>query len=301
MIVETGAGLCHIRRIRSAGPYQRLEKDMRKLFLVTILSVFVSMPLLALPDDGTSTSSGNARKSASSSLDDISRTWLSEIHGEQPDQETLRLQNPQPDSKSVDAGENTPEQAVQDRYRVDDAAPSFISVVLRFVGLMGVMILLFYFLARYLRRKSGLGDKDSDLIRVVTTVPVMPGKYLQVVDMAGKLLVLGVSDNSIQLVTEVQDATIADRIRVWDSARGSLVSGEGIMEQLGKLLGNRAPAFWNSEASTKNQPRFQDNLNEALGRSSSGNPTREATDTDLQELLRRQKNRLSNLREQTHE
>jgi flagellar biogenesis protein FliO len=128
-----------------------------------------------------------------------------------------------------------------------DDAPSFLSVVFRFFALMAVMVGLFYLAVRYLRNKTGAPVMGgSDLVQVLVSVPLVQGKFLQIVDVAGRLMVLGVSDAGVQMLESVDDGLVADRIRIWQSRRGAGPVPTSLLDKLQSVLKTSDFRFWMS-------------------------------------------------------
>ncbi len=129
----------------------------------------------------------------------------------------------------------------------DDA--SFLSVVFRFVAILAIMLGGFYLFVRYTRGRNGMGAQTSDLVQVIASVPLIQGRFLQIVDMGGRLLVLGVSDHAVSLLSEVTDARTVDRIRVWQSQNrpGPEQSG-GLLGRLTRIIRGTDFRFWNAAA-----------------------------------------------------
>ena len=127
--------------------------------------------------------------------------------------------------------------------------PSFVGMLLRFVAVMAVMLGGFYLVVRYLRSRTGNLVGGSDLIQVVASVPLVQGKFIQVVELAGKLVALGVSDAGVNLLFTVDDARTADRIRMWQSNRAAApVVPAGFLEWFTKILKTAEFRFWNRSA-----------------------------------------------------
>ncbi len=274
-------------------------------------------------------------KSKKQLLHEIGENWMATIHGEESKQEVrsedsssrsaptdataserdeesrrVRLANPAPEeaaspsrvapaAPSADGGS---EAAVDSFYRTGPVeAPSFFSVVLRFVGLMTLLIGLLYVLVRYVKRKTGLlPTGGGELMEVVATIPLMPGKNLQIVELAGQLLVLGVSDSSVNLIQTVEDAAVADRIRLWHSGRIQQQGGDSPVDFFRSLLGGRELPFWSGEGEGRRRsfPRFQDLLQARSG--GSGESSR-GDEESLKELLRSQKEKITALRHSSTE
>ncbi len=79
---------------------------------------------------------------------------------------------------------------------------------------LGMVLLLLCLFVRLLRRASlmkGAASSDSD-IRVLTSRPVGPRKYISLVEIGGEVLALGISDSQITLLTKIEDRAVAERM-----------------------------------------------------------------------------------------
>jgi flagellar protein FliO/FliZ len=83
---------------------------------------------------------------------------------------------------------------------------SFFDIVKAFVPLILIVGLLYAVL--YFVRKNGItikGKKSSLVkIEVLSTQSIIPKKYISVVRVQDKFLVLGISDNSVSLLKEIE-------------------------------------------------------------------------------------------------
>lgn len=188
---------------------------------------------------------------------------------------------------------------------------SFVSIILRFTGFLALMLGAFYLLVRFLKSRSGHLIADNDLVRVLVSVPLLQGKFLQIVDLAGKLLVLGVSESGVTIVHTVEDSRTADRIRLWQSNQAaSPVLPAGLLGRIAEALrGKNDFRFWKgAEDSVREKGRsdFRALLKQFGGDVADprlqGEPTEgDPTDVDgehqyLQNLLSAQKKRIARLK-----
>ena len=91
-------------------------------------------------------------------------------------------------------------------------------------------------------KKVGIQMLGRDAVQVLSVVPIGQNKYLQVVDLAGRVLVLGVTDSNINFITEIVGKDEIDRIRVMSSrpvARDAAPFQEFLAKQLGKIIGKK--------------------------------------------------------------
>ena len=114
---------------------------------------------------------------------------------------------------------------------------SYSLLILRTVAVLAVIIIVIYLGFRFLLKSKKRLVSDTEMIKVLATYPISANRLIKVVDIAGKVLVLGVTDSNINLITEVEDKETSDRIKLLSSKEGP---GRGTFrEQFGKLLGGR--------------------------------------------------------------
>jgi flagellar protein FliO/FliZ len=132
-------------------------------------------------------------------------------------------------------------------YREEDFKPpveeesyawSFIKMLL----VLGLFAAGFYYFYRFVTRKTGVNVFGREAIKVLSVVPLGQNKYLDVIDLAGKVMVIGVSENSINLIAEITDRDQIDRIRILSAKtpprdRGGGGFHENILRQIGKFIG----------------------------------------------------------------
>jgi flagellar biosynthetic protein FliO len=73
------------------------------------------------------------------------------------------------------------------------------------------LLVVFYLLKRFLRREGG--GSGNPLIRVIASQYLGIKKNIALVEVAGTVLVLGVSNDNISLLTKIEDQGALDAIR----------------------------------------------------------------------------------------
>jgi flagellar biogenesis protein FliO len=118
------------------------------------------------------------------------------------------------------AAESTPAEPPDYDYEdpeFNDNTVSYPLMILRTIAVMGVIIIGIYFLFRMLLKNKNKLVSDSDIVKVLATYPLAANRIIQVVDIAGQVLVLGVSESNINLITELEDQEVIDRIKLASS------------------------------------------------------------------------------------
>jgi len=145
------------------------------------------------------------------------------------------------ETSADEAGEGLPAELPDYEYEdpeFNENGISYPMMILRTVAVMGVIIVGVYFLFRVLIKKKSKLVTDSEVISVLATYPLAANRIIQVVDIGGQVLVLGVSESSINLISELKDKEVIDRIRLASSKEQG---GAGTFkETFMNLLGGKA-------------------------------------------------------------
>ncbi len=116
---------------------------------------------------------------------------------------------------------------------------SYVWLIFKTIFVMGVLIAGFYYFFKFITQKVAITAIGQEVITILSVVPLGQNKFLQVVDIAGRVYVLGVSDNNINLITEIKDKDDIDRIRLLSSKSTPVKQGgfqEYLSTQLGRVL-----------------------------------------------------------------
>jgi len=146
--------------------------------------------------------------------------------GAQPGSEMQQV----PDEEPTPAYEYTEPEFGENRL-------SYPILVLRTLAILAVIIIGIFLLFRFLVKKRNRIVTDTEIIRVHATYPLAANRVIQVVEIAEKMMVLGVSDANINLITELKDKETIDRIKMLSSKETK--SGHGFRDQFMKLLGGQ--------------------------------------------------------------
>ena len=119
--------------------------------------------------------------------------------------------------------------------KFDQRAISYPLLVLRTIAILAVIIIGIYFIFRLLLKAKGKVISDTDIIRVLATYPLSPNRVIQIVEIAEKILVLGVTESNINLIMSVDDKEYADRIKLLSSKEKA--EGKGFKEQFMRFIG----------------------------------------------------------------
>lgn len=129
-------------------------------------------------------------------------------------------------------------------------------VILRFVLGMAAVFLLMWLLYRYVR-KANLGDFEGPGLRVVSRLPLSRSAQVVVIEIGGRMFLVGAGDDSVTPIAELYDtdemaAELEQVARGFDSAAGraggSGAAGGAVRAVARKPFGQVLAKFSRSEA-----------------------------------------------------
>jgi flagellar biosynthetic protein FliO len=114
---------------------------------------------------------------------------------------------------------------------------SYPMLVLRTIAVLAVIIVGIYLVFRFLVKKRHPFVRESEIIKVLAHFQIAANKSIQIVEIAEKMLVLGISDSNINLITTIEEKETIDRIRLLSSKESQ--GGGSFREQFLKLIGGK--------------------------------------------------------------
>lgn len=124
----------------------------------------------------------------------------------------------------------------EEEFKPQVGEESYGWLVFKTIIILGLLVGGFYYFFRFVTQKAGVQVMGQDVFQVLSIAPIGQNKYLQVVDMAGKILVLGISESSVNLIMEIKDKEEIDRIRLV-SSRAVSVQRKGFQEMIAHQVG----------------------------------------------------------------
>ncbi|WP_319561863.1 flagellar biosynthetic protein FliO [Marispirochaeta sp.] len=136
---------------------------------------------------------------------------------------------------------------------------SFVSMVLVLAGVVAAIYGLFFLL----KRMAGRGYPDNDLIRILSTKSLSSTRSVHLISLGGRFLLVGSAENSVSLITEIDDKESRDEIDVF-LAREDSSTKKSFKQLIGGLLSGGEESGDDSVSSSahflKNQGQRMKNL-----------------------------------------
>jgi flagellar biogenesis protein FliO len=119
---------------------------------------------------------------------------------------------------NVQAEEKVPGQGFEDQdFGPQVEEESVIWMIFKTLIVLGLFVGGFYMFYKFVTQKAGLQVSGHEAIKILSMVPVGPNRTLQLIDVAGKVYLLGISESGISMLTEIKDKEEIDRIRLLSS------------------------------------------------------------------------------------
>ena len=85
---------------------------------------------------------------------------------------------------------------------------------------IGGLFILLYLSKRFLKR--GAGSSNGELIRILANSYLGVKKNISLVEVPGVILVLGITNDHIHLLTKIEDEEIVEKLRGYERGKASL-------------------------------------------------------------------------------
>jgi len=117
------------------------------------------------------------------------------------------------------------------------AAPSTLAYFLRMIVVLALVLAVIYCVYRLMKRLARPKAADSSAVKLLASTNLGPGKALHVVSLGTKAYLIGATDASVNLVTEVEDREFLDKLALEASMKPKTGPGGDFGEMLSGLLG----------------------------------------------------------------
>lgn len=102
---------------------------------------------------------------------------------------------------------------------------------------LGVVVGIIYVIYFFIKRKTAAGALDGEDSFVLLTQPLGPGKSVTVVFVAGKYLILGVTGDNVNLLSEIKDEKEIERLEILYNDKKAKDGKTGFIDLFNDLIG----------------------------------------------------------------
>lgn len=93
-------------------------------------------------------------------------------------------------------------------------------VFFRMILVLGIVLAIIWIIFKLMKRSSDPGNSTDEFLRKVSSLTISPGKSVQIVTLIDKAYMLGVSDNSVNLITEIEDPELIQAMNLYADKNG---------------------------------------------------------------------------------
>lgn len=112
---------------------------------------------------------------------------------------------------------------------------SLLGLLLKTILSLGIIVGVIYFIFRFFFRGKGLAYSGGDLFRVIGNHVVAPNKYIQLIEIGNILVLLGITENGISLLTQIDDRETIDLIKT-QASQSQTIEGVSFSHHLREFL-----------------------------------------------------------------
>ncbi|MBE9546727.1 MAG: flagellar biosynthetic protein FliO [Proteobacteria bacterium] len=96
--------------------------------------------------------------------------------------------------------------------------PALLKMISALAVVLGVMLAAMYFF-RKIMSKTGAGGGDGEFIKVISNRYLGPKSSIMLVDVLGSIIVIGISNNQMSMLTTISDPQSLERLKYLDQEK----------------------------------------------------------------------------------
>jgi flagellar protein FliO/FliZ len=104
-----------------------------------------------------------------------------------------------------------------------DFFSSFIKMISALAVVLGIMIAAMYFVKKYMKG-AGTGMDDGKYIKIISTRYIGPKSSIMLVDVLNSIIVIGIANNQITMLTTISDPKSLDRLNDFEREKKNPIS-----------------------------------------------------------------------------
>lgn len=90
----------------------------------------------------------------------------------------------------------------------------------RMILILGIVVVCIYAVFWFMKKSvKGESDEDEPFLRKVSSVSLAPGKSVQIVTLVDKGFIVGVSEDSVNLISEINDKELIDAMNLYSDKK----------------------------------------------------------------------------------
>ncbi|GEM_PF-2728067 len=154
------------------------------------------------------------------------------------------------------------EKEMKGRPGMEEEKSSWFFQFFKTLLVLGFLLGIFYGVFRIYKFRQSLAISGADVVKILYSYPLMPGRNLQIVQISGRMFFLAVSDAGVQLISEIHDNDYISQIKMDIEKEGKIPRADFLLE-LTNLIKEKINGFSGKKPSSPpmESPFSNGNLN----------------------------------------
>ena len=147
--------------------------------------------------------------------------------------------------ESISLSQNPEDVPVDDFYVSssggnETGGTSTLGLIVRMIVVLAICAGCIYAVVYFMKKSTGQTDSGDPFLRKVSQVTLSPGKTVQIVTILDHAYIVGVSDNSVNLLGEITDKEIVDSMNLFADENNNTKKPMSFSEVLDLLLNKKS-------------------------------------------------------------
>ena len=108
-----------------------------------------------------------------------------------------------------------------DAQKTDEDTGSSVLAVLEMIFVLAIVVGIIYAISRFFKKSMTSANNDDPFLRQVSRIILSPGKTVQVVTLLDKAYLIGVTDNNISLLGEIEDKELVNSMNLYSDKKSN--------------------------------------------------------------------------------
>ena len=132
---------------------------------------------------------------------------------------------------------------------------STVWVFLRMILVLAIVLAIIWIIFKLMKRSVDPEKSSDEFLRKVSSITISPGKSVQIITLIDKAYLLGVSDNSVNLITEIDDPELIQAMNLYADKNAKVDKPKSFEDVLELFMPKKKK---NVTKNTKNANAFED-------------------------------------------
>lgn len=143
-------------------------------------------------------------------------------------------------SEKNETSEAKEENPILERYAQEEDEASTVWLLLKVIVVFGGLTLVMVYILKVMSRTRSSRYPVRNAVSILSSVPIGTNKQIQIIEVANRLLVVGVGDSSVNLLTEI--TSVEDKARLLKQKDDFIPTQENFLVTLLESLKDLAPS-----------------------------------------------------------